>query len=73
MTSGRSRKKEAGQDEVRCECGHLLAKLTVEGVEVKCRKCKRVHLLWVSAVGAAKSRSAALKVPKPAKPGNEQN
>jgi phage FluMu protein Com len=60
-------------EEVRCECGHLLAKMTAEGLEVKCRKCKRVHLLRVSAVGAARSRGAALKVPKLAKPGNEQN
>jgi phage FluMu protein Com len=29
----------------RCECGNLLARLTPRGVEVKCRRCKRVVLL----------------------------
>jgi phage FluMu protein Com len=49
-------------DEVRCECGHLLAKLTPEGVEVKCRRCKRMHVLPVSAVGSAKSRGTDSKL-----------
>ncbi len=32
----------------RCECGNLLARLTPRGVEVKCRRCKRVVLLPVT-------------------------
>lgn len=32
------------RNEVRCECGSLMARLTHKGVEVKCRRCKRV---WV--------------------------
>ncbi|HEV7735192.1 MAG TPA: hypothetical protein VGR62_23680 [Candidatus Binatia bacterium] len=32
----------------RCECGNLLARLTPRGVEVKCRRCKRVVLLPIS-------------------------
>jgi phage FluMu protein Com len=35
-------------EEVRCECGHLLAKLTAEGLEMKCRRCKRIHVLQIS-------------------------
>ena len=31
-----------GIDE-RCLCGNLLAKVTPDGVEVLCRRCKRVH------------------------------
>ncbi len=27
----------------RCVCGHLVAKVTPRGVEVLCRRCKRVH------------------------------
>jgi phage FluMu protein Com len=49
-------------DEVRCECGHLLAKLTPAGLEVKCRKCKRMHVLPVTAVGSVKSRGTDSKV-----------
>lgn len=28
--------------ETRCACGSLLARLTAEGVELKCRRCKRL-------------------------------
>jgi len=28
--------------EVRCHCGSLMARLTSEGLELKCRRCKRV-------------------------------
>ncbi len=28
--------------DVRCACGSLIARLTPEGVELKCRRCKRV-------------------------------
>lgn len=35
----------------RCECGNLLARLTPRGVEVKCRRCKRVVLLPVGPQG----------------------
>lgn len=31
--------------ERRCLCGSLLAKITAQGVELKCRKCKRVQLI----------------------------
>jgi phage FluMu protein Com len=29
------------RDDLRCLCGSLLARLVPEGVEVKCRRCKR--------------------------------
>ncbi len=28
--------------EARCECGQLVAKLGVESVELKCKRCKRL-------------------------------
>jgi len=31
--------------EVRCECGSLVAKLVKSGVELKCRRCKRLALI----------------------------
>ena len=27
----------------RCACGNLVAKVTPRGVEILCRRCKRVH------------------------------
>jgi len=29
----------------RCECGNLVAKLTENTVEIKCRRCKRIHII----------------------------
>jgi len=29
----------------RCECGNLVAKLTETTVEIKCRRCKRIHVI----------------------------
>jgi hypothetical protein len=29
----------------RCECGNLLAKIVARGIEVKCRRCKRVVVI----------------------------
>lgn len=31
-----------GRKDVRCACGSLLARLLPEGVELKCRRCRRV-------------------------------
>jgi len=31
--------------EIRCECGSLMARVTRDGVELKCRRCKRAVLL----------------------------
>jgi len=36
--------------ESRCVCGSLLARLTAQGVELKCRRCKRIVLVpWEGA------------------------
>ena len=32
-------------DEVRCDCGSLMARVTERGIELKCRRCKRVVLV----------------------------
>lgn len=45
-----------GEKPFRCLCGSLLARLVPEGVEIKCRKCKRQIVLPVlEKDGAAKS------------------
>jgi phage FluMu protein Com len=31
--------------ECRCLCGSLLAKVTPQGIELKCRKCKRLQII----------------------------
>ncbi|OGW76477.1 MAG: hypothetical protein A3J72_10125 [Nitrospirae bacterium RIFCSPHIGHO2_02_FULL_40_19] len=36
------------KDEIRCECGSLLARLTKDKLEVKCRRCKRVWIIPVN-------------------------
>lgn len=30
---------------LRCECGSLIAVLTESGVEIKCRRCKRIKII----------------------------
>lgn len=30
---------------VRCDCGALVARLVPGGVELKCRRCKRTHVV----------------------------
>ncbi len=32
-------------EDVRCLCGSLVAKVRKEGIELKCRRCKRVALI----------------------------
>lgn len=32
----------------RCECGNLVAKLTEDTIEIKCRRCKRIHVIHAS-------------------------
>lgn len=47
MSGGSSGCCPGDATEQRCECGNLLARLTPRGVEVKCRRCKRVvELAW---------------------------
>lgn len=35
-------------DVLRCHCGSLLARLVPEGVEIKCRRCKRRIVIQLS-------------------------
>jgi phage FluMu protein Com len=29
------------EESLRCDCGNLLARVVADGVEIKCRRCKR--------------------------------
>ena len=38
-----------GNKEHRCTCGQLLAKITGSGIELKCKRCKRIEVIPWSA------------------------
>ena len=37
--------RRAESAETRCECGQLIAKLRDRGIELKCKRCKRIVLI----------------------------
>ncbi|HZS11789.1 MAG TPA: hypothetical protein VFA38_06040 [Nitrospirales bacterium] len=43
---------EERESEARCMCGYLVAKLRPTGVELKCKRCKRIVLIPFEAVEA---------------------
>ena len=47
--------KESNPDfsEARCECGQLVAKLGVDGVELKCKRCKRLVSIPFSSLSSS--------------------
>lgn len=36
--------------ETRCECGQLIAKVCGQGLELKCKRCKRIIVIPFSAI-----------------------
>jgi phage FluMu protein Com len=40
-----TRPKAASLVDERCLCGSLVAKVSLNGVEILCRRCKRIHLI----------------------------
>ncbi len=36
--------------ETRCECGQLIAKVRGEGLELKCKRCKRIVVIPFSSI-----------------------
>jgi hypothetical protein len=36
--------------ETRCECGQLIAKVRGDGLELKCKRCKRIILISFNAI-----------------------
>jgi len=38
------------ENELRCVCGKLMAKLTAKGIELKCRGCKRIFAIPYSQI-----------------------
>jgi phage FluMu protein Com len=37
-------------DETRCECGQLIAKVRGQGLELKCKRCKRIVVIPFTAI-----------------------
>ena len=46
--------------ELRCHCGSLMARVTARGIELKCRRCKRVVVVPADEAGR---RWTAARVP----------
>jgi len=40
-----TRRKATSLLDERCLCGNLVAKVSLDGVEILCRRCKRIHLI----------------------------
>jgi phage FluMu protein Com len=40
-----ARRKATPLLDERCLCGNLVAKVSLDGVEILCRRCKRIHLI----------------------------
>ncbi len=40
-----ARRKATSLLDERCLCGNLVAKISLDGVEILCRRCKRIHLI----------------------------
>lgn len=39
-----------GPCETRCECGQLIAKVCQDGLELKCKRCKRIVVIPFSSI-----------------------
>ncbi len=37
--------EKAQARDFRCQCGGLMAKIVPSGIEIKCRRCKRIHCI----------------------------
>jgi phage FluMu protein Com len=61
--SGRAGSGAKTRGDCRCACGNLLARLTPRGIEVKCRRCKRVVLLTVESDRDASEPSGIARAP----------
>ena len=47
-TSPRNHSPDYG--ETRCECGQLIAKVRGQGLELKCKRCKRIVVIPFSSI-----------------------
>lgn len=43
-------RSSSGETETRCECGQLIAKVRGQGLELKCKRCKRIVRIPFTAI-----------------------
>jgi len=48
--------------DARCECGQLMAKLRTDGVELKCKRCKRIVVIPYSIAGRDRERVPTIQL-----------
>ena len=41
---------DSSENETRCECGQLIAKIRGHGLELKCKRCKRLVVIPFSSI-----------------------
>jgi phage FluMu protein Com len=44
------RGRNTADEEARCECGQLIAKLQQGGIELKCKRCKRIVVIPLASI-----------------------
>lgn len=49
-TEKSSAQKPADPHDFRCFCGSLIARFCQQGLELKCKRCKRLHIVPVSEI-----------------------
>ena len=50
VTARPSQSNCSPQKETRCECGQLIAKVVGGGLELKCKRCKRIVMIPFSSI-----------------------
>ncbi len=48
ISAKRERVSRQSDTELRCHCGNMMGRTTSRGIEVKCRRCKRIHVIPLS-------------------------
>lgn len=49
-TTKASAPEQSHNQETRCECGQLIAKVRGRGIELKCKRCKRIVIIPFSSI-----------------------
>ena len=50
VTTKTSKSDSCRSNETRCECGQLIAKVRGQGIELKCKRCKRIVVIPFSSI-----------------------
>ncbi len=58
-----ARRCSCDKGELRCECGNLMARMNSRGIELKCRRCKRIIAIPLS-MGKCENAKESKKILK---------